>query len=272
MGASPPPTGRMLASQDHVLDQGQGPTVPVHLAHKGRGVQAAAAWGDPTDLACPGTRSSPSLSPMAVWDTVSVRHPLGVGRKHPCPVGNPQPRSPHSCLPAFLGPGTLLPREALRPPLSQQCTSSAKPAPSGLGQGGPLRVGLPLLLRCTPPPPAPLAAGCGVLGGPPWQACDDRRSPRPVPRIQAPHTGCRPCFCWGAALSPGWQGSGLAPARAHLSTGLAISLGPASASAHAAQARCPSPRGGDAPIRARPSGCSLQGLPWGLQSRTELLT
>lgn len=207
---------------------------------------------------------------MAVRDTVSVR-PLGVGRKHPCPVGNPQPRSPCSCPPAFLGLGTLLPREALRPRLSQGCTSSAKLAPSGLGRGS-LRVGLSLLLRCTPPPPAPLAAGRGVLRGPPWQACDDRRSPWPVPRIQAPHTGCRPCFCWGAALSPGMAGSGLAPVRAHLSTGLAISLGPASASAHAAQARCPSPRGGDAPIRARPSGCSLQGLPWGLQSRTELLT
>ena len=191
----------MLASRDHVLDQGQGPTVPAHLAQKAEGFRRRQHGGIPQ-------RSSLPWDPQLFqpFPRGCVGHskcpPFGSRSEAPVSGGDP-PSTVTVLLPAvFLGPGTLLPHEALRPPLSQQRASSVKPVPSGLGRGS-LRVGLSLLLCCAPPPPAPPAVGHGILGWPPWQACDDRRSPWPVPGIQAPHAGCRPCFCWGVALSPG---------------------------------------------------------------------
>lgn len=137
-----------------------GASAPGPQRQRGSG---SGSMGGPHRSCLPWDPQPPSLSPMAVWDTVSVRHPLGVGRKHPCPVGNPQP-SPHSCLPAFLGPGTLLPREALRPPLSQQCTSSAAGAPLGPGPGGTLSGWGSHCCCAALPPPALWLRDAGSLG------------------------------------------------------------------------------------------------------------
>ena len=73
--------GRTLASQDPILDQGQGHTVPALLARKGRGVQAAAAWGNPPILLTLGPAALPAFSlwmretqqVSALWELVGDR-------------------------------------------------------------------------------------------------------------------------------------------------------------------------------------------------------
>lgn len=209
--------GRTLASQDPILDQGQGRTVPALLARKGRGVQAAAARGEPPDPPHSGTRSSPSLCPVDAGDPASAR-PLGAGRKHPVWWGPPAVVFP-ACAP---GAGNPPASRAPAPSQFQQCASAEKRAWAGLL----FRWGFPLLLCGSPPPPAPLAH--------PWNPGPSRWPPA----LFLP--GC------GSSSRDGGV-SGPAPLWGHLSRGLAAFLGPASASARAAWAGCPPPGGGDAP-------------------------
>lgn len=163
--------GRTLASQDPILDQGQGRTVPALLARKGRGVQAAAARGEPPDPPL-GHAALPAFAPWmretqqvpALWELVGS---ILSG-------GDPQL---WSSLPALPGPGTLLPREPPRPASSSSAPlPKSEPGP-GFSSGGAF--------------PCCCAALPHLL--PLW----------PIPGIQAPHAGHRPCFCRGVALPPG---------------------------------------------------------------------
>lgn len=124
-----------------------------------------------------------------------------------------------ACVP---GAGNPPASRAPVPTLSQQCASAAKRAWAGLLFGW----GFPLLLCSSPPPPAPPAR--------PWNPGPSRWLP--------------PLFRPGCGSSSRDGGvSGPAPTWGHPSRGLAAFLGPASASAHAARAGCPTPGGEDAP-------------------------
>lgn len=222
--ARPPPMGRTLASQDPILDQGQGHTVPALLARKGRGVQAAAAWGNPPILLTLGPAALPAFSlwmretqqVSALWELVgSIRVWWGP----PAVVTALFP----ACIP---GAGNPPASRAPVPTPSQQCASAAKRAWAGLLFG----FGFPLLLCGSPPPPAPLAH--------PWNPSPSRWPPALF------LLGCGSSSRDGGASSPvgtSVQGSGRF-------------LGPSLSFSPCSLGRLPSPG-------ARLSGCSLQGLP-----------
>lgn len=201
---------------------------------KAEGSRRRQHGGMPPDPPHSGTRSFPGLFPVGVRDPASVC-PLGAGRKHPCLVGTPS--CGHRALPCLHSRG----REpsCLASPRAHPVPAVRLRREASLGRAS-LGVGLSLVAVRLSPTSCP--------SGPSLES-------RPLTLA----AGLVSAGVW--LFLQGWRG---VRASSHVGTSVQGSgrlLGPSLSFSLCSLGRLPSPRGRGCPrVRARLSGCSLQGL------------